>query len=774
MRKADVVSMVFVVIGLVFCAPLSSAAPLTPELQAFCDEHLAPVIELYRKGDVEGALERLEEEYVQAEGFYKDGHFFYYEIWKEAQLRTGRDDDEWGFRLFNYLLERDLKKHSDRDRRGPNFALYSNIIERLRDLGRYAQARDFALRLEEGQIRYSAVNTHCSVYEDLGPLLACLPESRKRLFPLRYTDLPNNGGVRNPDRLIWYTNFYGLQNAADLALSIGDWVRAAELSHWYILFADQHMKSDGPRKQEVGGNALDSYRILAELCLKYSHPEEAVALYEEFIEKAEGYYQMQPVAILSAKMSLALIQIQQGRATPDMIALADQADEVISDYKYYSRWGIYSTKLKKVRIYHACGKKEEAWQMLNQLLAEGATHVNPHHRTRMLKTAIDLALEEGGTHPELDQWFVQALEEERQIGDQFGELPLHQKYISFLESQGRSDDALRMKQETERLASSINLLGRTLARQQSSIEPEDPEFATAVSRTRPSKKRDALTKARSLDTVKKRDALSEGVDVQPVSSFSVAPAGQLAYGRFYIYNTASSEQSGQLKLSGKIQSVLQVDDGWVRVKSYPELSETNHVIPVVLAAQGTYVVDLDGQPPEAGPGTYIVCEWQAQDTKQTPVLGEWGYSSLMNDKKMAVRDAHIIQANPLYMVPVSHTIQRRETNATEALDIAVQFSVPARIELYHSETAELIAVDANGDGDFDGPDDQVLCDTNQNKFPDLTFSAGRESASVTMYIQPLEPLNTDQELSFMIMTDGEWRTDAVDVVQPAAESRPGA
>ena len=84
-----------------------------------------------------------------------------------------------------------------------------------------------------------------------------------------------------------------------------------------------------------------------------------------------------------------------------------------------------------------------------------------------------------------------------------------------------------------------------------------------------------------------------------------------------------------------------------------------------------------------------------------------------------------------------------------------------RIELLHPDTGELLGVDANGDGQLDGPGDVLLADANHDGFADLLCASGTP-AEVALLIYPLTTTEPPGELSLDIQLRNAtgWETAA--------------
>jgi len=753
---------------------------ITKEQSQFCNQHFPAVVQLYKTQGNDAALKLLEKKYQLAEQQFSNTHFFFSKIWLEAQTLTGNRDEEWGLALYLFLLDREHRLHPKTITQipGDDYLLYGNIIECYQDLGKIAQARTFVMRLEDSQRTQKGMDTRCSSYTDIGSIFSFLPDARKRNFPIYEHELSNRCremSYKTRMDYIYYSYIYGIGYAADSAESIGNWSHSAELSYWLIRYTDEYMKQNNYRKNEVGNHSLEESRRLARIAMMHGYPEEAVRLLNEIIAKGEGYYHTKPIFVYRAKLDLILAKIAMGEKPEDALAVADKAAELAPTHFYYSRrTQTIMTILDKVRVYHAMGHAEEAWEIVNDLFAQTAKDVNPYLEILTVNAAIDLAVAEGCMHPELEGWLVRALDHERQMGNKFKELPLYEKYAQFLMAQGRFAEAEQIQLEAIRLSKAMNLPKRletnlgVLASMKNT--QRENAVATVTHQETPLQKTTEVSQPADENTTESFQSILSAVDVQPRLSLSAALEGQAAYGRFYIHNPSTRPQQGELVLSGPIDQPKWQQEQWLTVGSSPEFSTTELRQAVTLNAGESCIVDITGLPSKDGSGTQVQCRWIPQGQQQSNILGHWKYQTSATGKRTAVIDAHEFQSNPFYLIPIHHMIQRCEIGNRQTVDISIEASVPMRIESYDAATGELLAIDANGDGDFLDKGDFISSDQNRNSWPDLTFEKDQRLASLVLYVKSLgnAPKEIEQELTVKLLINDEWQVDATDVIKPTS------
>jgi tetratricopeptide (TPR) repeat protein len=748
---------------------------------AFCDRYLAPVLELRKTQGTKAALAALEEIYQLSEKQFPHFDFFQGVIWFEAQVKGGKDDEEWGLAVFEYLLERGLKKNPEHAVRVPpnDYLLYGNIVEKNLALGRIAKVRSVCMFMEDS-LKRGNFDTSGASYEDQGPVFSFLPEARKRRFPIFAHELSKSGGPE-PEKpeCIYYPYIYALGDVAASVQDTGDWVRAAELNIWSVRYADMCLQSFPFRRDEVGRTAgYLATKRLADIAILHGYPKEAATYLSDFVRKAEGYYKSAKSTVACAKLDLAVVRITTGELTDADLLLVDDAEKTIGAALYNDRPLIMMGTLNKARVYHALGRREEAWSIVNDLFARTEKDVNPYHRIEMLETAIDLALADGGTHPELEKWLVQALTNARQTGSKFREVPLYEKYARFLMMQGRYAEAVQIQQEAIRLSRAMNLpkrlqdnlvrldgMKKQMEKLQRVATGDKPDNGGAV----PQGSTDPVQGVNAPPVTVVGGSTPLAIDIQPRRSFSAALPAQPAYGRFYIHNPSTLTRHGELVLSGAIEDPQWDNREWLAVTASPLFEAVKLSHPLTLDAGATYVVDLTGLPREDGSGAEVKCEW-VPDKGTDSATGTWTYQSVEKTAgtgiRTAVIDAHELQSNPYYLLPIHHMAQRLDTALEQSVDFTVAASQPTRIESYDAVTGKLLAIDANGDGDFLDSGDMIAADSNRNSWPELIFGKNQKLASLMMYVQPLGEAGGDVELAIKILSNGEWHTDALDVIKP--------
>ena len=727
------------ILGFAFCLRL--AAESTPEpwrnQDEFSDTQLEKVLSLYREGKRAEALQQLDSSMLLAKEEFGNSGFLYGKVWTEAQIRSGSADEEWGLDLFLRLLGT-----SDGNAHETDHLIYGNICGKLRSVGRITDARELAARQQASLARFARIDTVNRPYKDLGPLFSFLPDARKRDFPMRETDVDPD--AKSGDRLLDYPRMYAVNEGATAALDVGDWVRAAELYRWFADYATAYCKHSTPRTHEVTRHSLTSYGNLAAICSWHGFPADAEASYEEFIALvSQDGYPVEDGVISNAILSQLVIRIELGTLPENAVQIAEEAADTIEAFTYYGRPTKFASRIRVARIHHATGNRARAWEIINELAAKAKADVNPHYQMMILSPMIDFALDEGGTHPELESWLIRLLNFERSMGNKFHELPLYEKYAKFLRLNGRLREAADIMREAIRLSVAMNVPHRT--------------------------GKNRILLAEILESIKElEEEESRKVDLQPMSSRSVVVRGSVAYGRFFVTNPSTLKKGGTLKMIGSIADDSRSGAGQLTVSLDTAVAVKTIERPVVLDPGASCVVDVSGHGGQEDVETGFSCIWLEHGEPVSE--GIWVYKTSEVATRTTVVDAHAVRISPFYLIPIRHMIQRTANIGTgENVDFRIMASEPMRIEVYDSTGTKLICVDANGDGDFSGKGDLVYQDLNGNGHPDLGLGEGDTLASLTMYVDPgqVEAADRDvsREVSISLLEGGEWRLDAVDVIK---------
>jgi hypothetical protein len=117
-------------------------------------------------------------------------------------------------------------------------------------------------------------------------------------------------------------------------------------------------------------------------------------------------------------------------------------------------------------------------------------------------------------------------------------------------------------------------------------------------------------------------------------------------------------------------------------------------------------------------------------------------------------------------VPFYHEIYYRGANR-QIENILATTSSAARVEIYNEDTGELLAIDAEGNGDFRGPQDflDAKQDRDGDGRPDLVVSPQNPVGSLEVYVFPAASTSASTRLSLSLAdystSAPQWRRDIV-------------
>ena len=150
------------------------------------------------------------------------------------------------------------------------------------------------------------------------------------------------------------------------------------------------------------------------------------------------------------------------------------------------------------------------------------------------------------------------------------------------------------------------------------------------------------------------------------------------------------------------------------------------------------------------------------------VAGASSLSQVINASRASQADG--------WPVPFYHEIYYRGAEL-HVEDILATASTPSRIEVYNEDNGALLAIDAEGDGVYDGPDDFLSSDHDRNSDirPDLVVGPENPVGSLEIFVFPMSPVPASTKLSLSLAdysrTPARWRVDSRDEQLPALSPR---
>ncbi len=198
-------------------------------------------------------------------------------------------------------------------------------------------------------------------------------------------------------------------------------------------------------------------------------------------------------------------------------------------------------------------------------------------------------------------------------------------------------------------------------------------------------------------------AAAPPVRIQPVEIETVAVPGKTAETRFFAINAHLKGIRGQLVATGP---GAEVKDGKLLI--HAGLAPRVAALPVAIEAGGATAVFLTAQPDPAQPSCEVRLVWRdAGGTAGKPAkwLARWDPASVGN----IVLDAGMLEADPFYSACFTHHLAV-PSDGRPAVAFRLWSPEPLRVEYYDASNGRLLAVDANGNGDFSEEGDLHVVD----------------------------------------------------------------
>ncbi len=262
-------------------------------------------------------------------------------------------------------------------------------------------------------------------------------------------------------------------------------------------------------------------------------------------------------------------------------------------------------------------------------------------------------------------------------------------------------------------------------------------------------------------------ATQTAADLQPLSVASVVAEAEAATARFTLSNPGAAASAGRLVVEGAHLEARWRDEASAgRISLLAEGGEGVVRHEIRLLGNEEYLLIC-----EAGRGVagQVRVRWE-------PVAGpsqqaEWKIERDSPDgHEVGVTNASFAERNAFYALRLHHSLARRGGDPAVPVDMRVAASSPVRIEVLAADSGDLLAVDANGDGSYDGPGDFVMSDTNHDGTPDFTCEPGRPVEVELRVFSPGGGAMIPAEMSLDVQLRGAdgWATAARDVLRGKA------
>jgi len=427
--------------------------------------------------------------------------------------------------------------------------------------------------------------------------------------------------------------------------------------------------------------------------------------------------------------------------------------------------GWFETGIKGEILWNI-GREEEARTLFEERIEKLAKSTNAEAWSRLLLQYCRLRIQTHDNTPSVEKDLVALLNYCRERGIKPYEFDLYLLYAGWLENRGEYDRSLEMLAQARRIAlfighaSLIDLVDLRLAKVAALWnQQEAPATATAVSTSsNPTAPSDSPQAGRT------ELAVNATVDLQPISATVSAKETEFARARFTLTSLASAMSTGQLHFNAPEDTVIESDvqsgEVWVKLGAG---SASAFRLPLALEAleQWQIFVEPNAQARLQAPLQFEL-QWQSAAGTQTSTA-----TFTRDYENRTVHSVHqsLGARNAFYSTPFYHEIYFREEIPTEA-DVRIVASRECRLEYFNPLTFDLLAIDANGDGDFDDAGDVVYQDANSSGYPDMAID-GSAMIGYAEFQAYTEPSDTSIHFALELSTDNgiTWSPLSTDELQ---------
>jgi hypothetical protein len=246
--------------------------------------------------------------------------------------------------------------------------------------------------------------------------------------------------------------------------------------------------------------------------------------------------------------------------------------------------------------------------------------------------------------------------------------------------------------------------------------------------------------------------------VQPLAVSSIAIPGETARTRFAVFNPAATGVRGEWKITGP---GAEVDGSAVRfIAGQPSKSLS---LPRAVAGGGEsqLIASMDAAADMAASEIRIAWENAGKPAGEASL---WDVSWDPAATGSVVLDASSLEAGPFRSVALFHELAV-PAGETEGIAFRLRSPQPLRVEYYDSRSKELVAIDANGNGDFTEPGDLHVRGPSGITAAILPVRPGKGGLTVEVHLfavdgHPLPPGSPALVLEAEVHRGGKWVMEA--------------
>ncbi len=250
------------------------------------------------------------------------------------------------------------------------------------------------------------------------------------------------------------------------------------------------------------------------------------------------------------------------------------------------------------------------------------------------------------------------------------------------------------------------------------------------------------------------------VRLQPAAIETLATPGNDADTRFFVVNPLAVTARGQLVATGPGAEIT-----GQRLRFHAGQAPRSAQLPLVLASGSDTPVDATASAADGANTCEVSLAWLAADGssgKAATWAARWDAAAA----DCIVLDAGVLQANPFHSITFTHQLAAPADGAP-GIAFRLRSPEPLRIEYYDSSSGHLLAIDANGNGDFTDEGDLHLANPSGVAAAWISIALPRPAVEIRIFAltrEPLFPAAKAIVLSAEVLRDGAWSQAAEDVL----------
>jgi hypothetical protein len=246
------------------------------------------------------------------------------------------------------------------------------------------------------------------------------------------------------------------------------------------------------------------------------------------------------------------------------------------------------------------------------------------------------------------------------------------------------------------------------------------------------------------------------VDLQPTTATAAVSKDERAQTRSILTNTSTLSITGTISIETPNGFALDWNSGGRlhRAKLIPSWWSKGGIADqreVTLPPGGEVRLYLECGPAKSGSAEATV-RWQPTSVSGDVMTSKHRFIFAPDRRPTAIVHASEADWNPSYSVPIYTEIYHRALAPAVHDFKAVCDDGACRIEYFDDATGRLLAIDAEGDGDFAGDGDVLVHDVNRDRFPDITLSRENNVGAVELVVFPLPETSGTVEVALSFHT----------------------